>query len=253
MKLVASAIVRNEAHRYLGPWLEHLLDFCDEVCVFDDGSRDGTGEILASYERVEVMTGALDVSLFDIHEGQARQKLLDWTLETEPTHVLAIDADEFVSDGAMLRDVLDRGGKRTTSWAIEMAEVWEIDGECLCVRQDSLWRAHPQPLAWMPSGLRSGDRIADRALASGRVPTGMLTTRPRVTRGVSMLHFGWANQHRRQERFDRYMALDGGEFHQRRHLESIMWPEQQILLQGRPWPDALDPWREQITEVSRRP
>ena len=252
MKLVASVIARNEAGRYLAPFIEHLLDFCDEVRVYDDGSRDGTSEILASYERVETMTGVLDISLFDAHEGKARQTLLDWTLEAEPTHILAIDCDEFVSDGQVLRDVLDRGGQRTTSWSMEMAEVWEIDGECLCVRQDSLWRAHPQPLVWKPIGPRSRYRIADRALASGRVPTGALTARPRLTRGVSMLHFGWANPEARQDRYDRYMRIDAGQFHQRGHLESIMWPEEKILLQGRPWPEALDPWREEITARSCR-
>ncbi len=39
MKLVASAIVRNEADRYLDAWLTHLTTFCDEVRLLDDGKR----------------------------------------------------------------------------------------------------------------------------------------------------------------------------------------------------------------------
>ena len=34
------------------------------------------------------------------------------------------------------------------------------------------------------------------------------------------------------------MRLDGGRFHARSHLESIVWPEDRILTQAMPWPQA---------------
>ena len=79
MKLAAMMMVGpGEQDRYLPLVLAALDRFCD-VIVTEDGH-----------------------DFFD-HEGRARQRLLEKTMAADPSHILAIDADEFVTDGPALR------------------------------------------------------------------------------------------------------------------------------------------------------
>lgn len=236
MKLVASVIVRNELDRYLAPCIDHLLEFCDEVRVLDDASTDGTDEYLQGIDRV-VVARTLGPNFFK-HEGQARQRLLDFTLEGEPTHVLAIDADEFVTDGAAVRTACTR---MRDVFALNMVETWEAHDHGLCVRTDGGWWTHPVNALWRTeTRRRTGPwRIADRALACGRVPTQVNRARGFLV-DAEILHFGWTNEQERRARYDRYAINDGGRFHRSTHLESIMWDCDKVRLQWHEWPAGLD-------------
>lgn len=242
MKLAASLIVRNELGRYLEPCIDHLLEFCDAIYVLDDGSTDGTYEWLTSIPPGRNVNTLGDDHRFFDHEGHARQRLLEWTVMRldPPTHVLAIDADELVSDGAALRKLLEQK-QAARAWSLQMEEVWEADTDGLCVRMDGGWRPHPVPCVWqVPHTVDAGYRIRDRQLACGRVPDPVTRARATST-GLSLLHFGWANETERAARHDRYVQADGGRFHARRHLDSIMWPCDRVDLAGRSWPVSLEP------------
>ncbi len=234
MKLVASLIVRNELGRYLKPCIEHLLDFCDEVCIIDDASTDGTFEWLAKDDRVDVLQ--FPSERFYAHEGQARQALIDATMVLSPTHVLSIDADEFISDGAALRARLEAEPEQPV-WQLNIEEIWTAN-EHLFSREDGGWRTHGVPFLWKapPPGVRWTMR--DRKLACGRVPTQVLTAGRAKPVGVSLLHFGWTDPATRRARYDRYVKNDGGRFHASSHLRSIMWPPARIRLKQRPWPEG---------------
>lgn len=238
MKLVASVIVRNELGRYLEECVGHLLEFCDEVRVLDDASDDGTSEWLTEVHHAALQVRRRDAHGFYEHEGLARQELLEWTLAGEPDYVLAIDADEFVADPSLIRRAM-KGGAPVCSLVME--EVWEVDAaaDCLCVREDGGWRSHPVSVLWAPSA-GGGWRIADRALACGRVPEAVQRARYAAATGTEILHFGWANEAERAARHARYAEHDGGRFHRSAHLDSILWPCEQVDLRGRRWPPALE-------------
>lgn len=248
MKLVASLIVHDELGRYLEPCIASLLEFCDLVCVYDDGSTDGTLPWLLS-QPPSVRVTSDPVSRFYEHEGAARQRLLDWTLAQEPTHVLSIDADEFVTDGAALRAACEAGG---VVWSLDMQEVWALDGDCLCIREDGGWRSHPVPILWAAPGREALPsplwRIQDRQLACGREPLAVRRMGNSVKdSGVDVLHFGWACEAERQARYNRYVVADGGKFHASAHLQSIMWNDRRVDLRGREWPAGLVQQRESVT------
>ena len=248
VNLVASLIVKNELGRYLEPCVEHLQTFCDDITAVDDGSTDGTYEYLQSAGCVVTQLPASD-GFFDGHEGRRRQFLLEWTVEqTRPEWLLAIDADEFISDGAVLRAFCSRPRQVAN---LNMKEVWKAGAE-LSVRVDGGWRPHPCPIMYRPPARLTGRwRIADRALACGREPqiirSMMGRSRPS---GVDILHFGWANQAARKARYDRYVTADGGRYHRNSHLDSIMWPDLDVTLEAEPWPVAVEPWREAILRAA---
>jgi hypothetical protein len=243
VKLVASMIVRNEADRYLLPNLDHLLAFCDEIRVLDDASEE---PYLHYDERVAVLRNS--APLFFAHEGRARQGLLDWTMQGNPTHILAIDADEFVADGQALRAQMEEGGG-TGVWKLKMTEVWGADEDVLKIRWDGDWKPRPIGIAyavpddwWANRQTRRHWRMNDLALACGRTPlyitmVGNRTTTDPVT---EILHFGWAREAERDARYQRYVKHDGGMFHKNRHLESIMWGDDRVETRAMGWPPALD-------------
>jgi glycosyltransferase involved in cell wall biosynthesis len=255
VKLVASMIVKNELGRYLPECVGHLRDFCDLVVVLNDGSTDRTGEWLDDNSDERMVVQHLDPAdgFFAGHEGRKRQALLDFTLKQGPDWVLAIDADEFVSDGAPIRAYLDEPRQ---IGSLEIEEVWKADNAGLMIRIDGGWRPHPIPCLW--SGHireRRGHplQIMDRALSCGREP---LVVRRQFHRarptGASLLHFGWAMESGRRERYERYVTADGGRFHQNAHLDSIMLPDDKIGLVKRHWPSALKNERKLILEVANR-
>lgn len=229
--------MRNERARYLEPCIEHLLAFCDTVVVLDDASTDGTFEWLAElgeYERVAVIQ--FGASRFYVHEGRTRQALLTYTLQHHPTHILNLDADEFVSDGAALRARIGREPD-VPIWSLEIEEVWQA-GESLRVREDGGWRSHSLPVLWRVDPTVTY-RIMDRKLACRRVPTQILRSSSRaVASGVELLHFGWTRESERAARLARYREHDGGRFHANAHLDSIEFADDdpRLQLRERPWP-----------------
>jgi hypothetical protein len=243
MKLVASVVVRNELQRYLMPFIYHLSDFCDEIVVLDDHSTDGGFRQLTGMPEVTLI-GTADEPLFFVHEGRFRNALLEMTLSRKPTHILAIDADEFVTDGQAVRNACAGPGNVFT---LRMEEVWKADENGLQIRVDGGWRQRNVPILYRvpPLPRHRSFKIADRAMACGREPqsVAMQALRGKSTpSGSSILHFGWTREAERDARYQRYVQHDLGKSggHADMHLRSIMWPDDKVTLEPREWPPSLD-------------
>lgn len=237
MKLAASLVVRNERARYLEPCIASLLAFCDLVVVLDDASDDGTREWLVDHPDERLHVALASEPGFFVHEGRTRQRLLDETLKHAPTHILAIDADELVTDGGALVEQVARDPD-VPVWTLPLEEVWKAEPSGLHVREDGGWG---QGLAFVwrvPDDLDPMWRIMQKKLACRRVPPAVFRQRPRMLDDVSLLHFGWADEGARRARHARYTEHDGGRFHTRQHLASILWPDDRCKLRTRPWPEG---------------
>ncbi len=242
MNLVASLIVKDELSRYLRPCIASLLAFVDEIRVLNDHSIDGSDEWLREQDRVTVADSQV-APMFE-HEGAARNALLQWTFQAKPTHVLSIDSDEFVTDGAAIRSACETNASRG-SWSLGLEEVWRADERNLWIRQDGGWKAQERgiPILWQAPRARVGAtgawQIPMRQLACGREPAAVRRVRP-VPSGAGLLHFGWACADDREARYQRYVEHDGGRFHNRAHLDSIMWTDRRVRLAQRRWPEGID-------------
>ena len=270
MKLVASMIVKNEMDRYLPLAVSHLLTYVDEIRVLDDGSTDGTYEFLDGKSAVKVLRN--EGPHFFEHEGQARQKLLDWTFEAQADYVLAIDADEFVGEPKILRAGIESSALPV--YILQLVEAWQVNKGGISIRVDGLWGPRKVPMLYMPPdkapppsaarrrGSRIGTaaadarrawRIADRQLACGREPQAVVAESRRApVLGTHVFHFGWTRKSERQARAERYFEHDGGNFHQNRHLQSILWPDDKVGLKGLPWPEGLRPIAADLMAYSDR-
>ncbi len=247
MKLAASMIIRDEGDRYLKLAVEHLLSFCDEVRIIDDGSPGADLKWLDTQENVFWISNG-GPTFFE-HEGKARQELLEWTLASKPDYVLSIDADEFVGDPQLVRAMCAQGG---AVYSLQMEEVWRVD-ERLHIRIDHQWRPRPCPILWRAPGPADSDiwKIPDVQLACGREPVAVRRTRA-VVSGASVFHFGWACEADRVDRAQRYFEHDGGRFHRDSHLQSILWPDELVTTTAVPWPETLADVRERLLERATR-
>ncbi len=236
MNLVASVIAKNELGRYLQACVASLREFCDHIAVVDDGSTDRTGEWLDDNADDQLVVRHLDAEdgFFASHEGHRRQALLNFTLEQNPEWILAIDADEFVDRWDMVRHFVH--GPRPLG-SLMMQEIWKADERELLIRQDGGWRQHPVPILFRVAASPVWS-IQDRALACGREPEQIRRMKAKPT-GAEILHFGWADETNRAARYQRYVEADGGRFHNRRHLDSILWPDSKVQLSARTWPAGL--------------
>lgn len=255
MKLCASVIIRDELDRYLGPCLEALLEFCDEIRILDDSSSDGWEETLrpgwgAAGARVLVHRHTVEDrnahDSFHLHAA-ARTALMRFTLEGNADYVLAIDADEFVTDGASIRSACEKGPEAVST---VITEVWEACDEILCTREDGGWRQHPIANVWSTARFRGEVlKLTDRGTATGRVPD-IVHRAKAIPSGAATLHFGWSNRADRAERYARYGGPNEG--HASQHVKSIMWPDELVTLKAASWPTLPAGVREQVLERANR-
>ncbi len=236
MHLIAAMPVRNEMGRYLQRSVEHALTYCDEVRALDNGSDDGSAEWLEAQDRVSVQRrDGLGWMEDGGHEGSVRQALLEHTLTGEPTHVLALDADELVPDGAKLRRKL-KARPRQPVWALRVVEAWSTDP--WLIRVDGGWRPRHAPIVYRVPDERGPDWRArtDLRLACPREPVAVgklyRGTGRRTKLPIDLVHLGWANPAERKARAARYFEHDDGQYHRNEHLESILWTDERVQLQG---------------------
>lgn len=251
MKLVGSMMVaEGELGRYIEPCVESMLSYCDEIRAVVDTDCDSKVRQWMSKHATVLCSPTIS---FYGHEGKARQRLLDWTLEADPTHVITLDCDEFVTDGQALRDALSQNGN---VWRMSLEEVWQARPDGIRVRVDGGWGVGSSTVWKVPeASQRRQLQILDRALACGRDPVSIraLGSRfPTLPVDATILHFGWAKESERASRYQRYIDHDSGQFHARAHLESIMWPDNRVSLIEHSWPEGLKDQKDRILDYASK-
>jgi glycosyltransferase involved in cell wall biosynthesis len=210
-------VARNEEDRYLEKFLQRLSTQVDKIIFTDDCSDDDTPEIAAKYAEVY----SNNETLFNKHEGHLRS--LAWSnLEKhakEGDWIVAIDCDEMLyhSSGIPLKDVLDRSSNDVVN--VRFYHMWnEME-----YRVDKLWAPNNSSRIFR---YRENGTFFDKKLACGSEPTYVVSWirqgNYQVHSGLVMKHLGYIRDEDKQAKYDRYMSLDKGEFHNIAHLESIL-------------------------------
>lgn len=106
MTVCALVLVKDEAD-VIGYTIEHLLEQVDHVLVADNGSTDGTRDILASYE--SHLVDIHDDPQVGYYQDEKTTALAMRALELGYDWVMPCDADEYwyAPDGRPIRDFLD--------------------------------------------------------------------------------------------------------------------------------------------------
>lgn len=221
MRLIGNMVARNEADRYLPEVLEHLSGIVDEIVFSDDASTDNTLNIAKQYG-AHTYSSPWDHSMFSENEGQLRQ----WSWANLSQHaqdgdwILAIDADEKLYEtfpGVTVRDLMMSDAFIIN---IKFVHMWSDTH----FRVDKLWKPTNSQRMFR---YRRGAVYRNRRLACGAEPTYVMEmmrfkNNYLVDSGLVMQHLGYVKDEDKRMKYDRYMTLDKGEFHNIDHLTSIM-------------------------------
>lgn len=136
-RLVATVAVRDDA-RFLTGWLRNVAPQVDGVVALDDGSSDGSGDLLAAHPSVlELLRVPRDRATWD--EVANHRALVHAALRHDAAWIVALDADERVEHA--FRDRAERAIRRggalgAHAFRVRIAELWDTP---TTVRVDGLW------------------------------------------------------------------------------------------------------------------
>jgi hypothetical protein len=215
VRIVALMVVGpNETTRYLDRALRLANTWADEIlAVGDRVDLDTRAALTAHHARCQFV----DYGAF--HESMLRNTALalcDQHL-TPGDLVVNLDADEelrTITGSRHITPALERldGGE---AWDVQFWHLWSPDG-----------RYHRVDGAWQPSrGTRiyrhqPGLHLPNRPIAVPPVPPQLQVAPGEPT--LAIAHWGYARPHDRDLKHAYYMRVDGGQYHSRAHLESII-------------------------------
>jgi hypothetical protein len=233
-------VVKDEEERYLQSSLRWASRFLDLIFVYDDISLDNSAGI-AAREGAVVAYRDDSTPTFMENEGLFREgswKAFESKIQpTESDWVLAFDADDFFvgtmtgnppdnQERVALEDYMSFAeyiGK--DSVYLKMNQVWKND-HSVWTRQDGWWAKdrRPQFFRYRPNGTMV--RKAEVTLGTGCWPT-YATKDPLATVSYgSILHYGYAKDEDKQEKYDRYMGKikedKKKQLHSSKHVKSII-------------------------------
>lgn len=228
--IIAQMVGRNESSRFLEPVLKRIKDQVDMIVFTDDCSDDNTAEIAEKYAQVYRNNSPI----FPVHEGKLRstawQNLSNHAAEGD--WIIAIDCDEmlYAASDVNLVDIskiLDQSPYDVVN--VRFYHMWSSTH----YRVDKLWAPNNSSRIFR---FKDGAVFLDRKLACGSEPTYVVNDIRRrnywVNSGLVMQHLGYSLDEDKISKYNRYMNLDKGEFHNIKHIESIIDPNPTLIKWG---------------------
>ena len=208
----------GEAKRYLPQVLDRALLWADQLHVtLDVEAGHSEYDVAKSYAtHVDRATTS-----FQDHEGRFRfeaWRLLELLEPSGEDFIVCLDADEVIVD----HQIMDTAVREYPGHQIlfQFHEMW-TDTQ---FRTDGFWKPYNAGIMFP---YRPGGHFVDRPLACGREPT-YVANLPRSRVVGDILHYGYLKPEDRQYKYDRYMRLDGGKYHDLGHLKSIIAPPELV-------------------------
>jgi glycosyltransferase involved in cell wall biosynthesis len=134
-----NTIVGPDGKTNIERFMESVSRYCDGLVIFDDGSTDGTRDVITSYSgRFELEIPSNKVNTPDL-EGYHRARSLTHCRRLEADWVLAIDPDEVIEKKGELgglRACLHSLDKEVSAVGFYKRELWRSDRY---VRTDTNW------------------------------------------------------------------------------------------------------------------
>lgn len=212
MNLTVASVVRNEADGFLETALDAWQHFADRIVILDDGSTDGTKDVL---DAAGVEWHASDGST---EEWQRRSRL--WNLVRDSEWVLHLDADQTMSSDP-------RPFLRPTQTSFRVFDLWGPDE----YRDDAFWRGHKR--CWwaavhVPSLPARFEAKWPKVVAhSGHIPRNTPGVPHPTPPHCSIIHYGYATPRGREQKYAKYVS-------KREHLTREQWFHAKTIMTHEP-------------------
>ena len=196
--ITVATIVRDERRRFLPSALECWSEFADRIVAVDDGSKDGTHQLLEEHG-CEVYRETFDLWG---NETAARKFLWDKAVK-DSEWVVHIDADMVPANNFI--DALTG-----SLVGFRVYDLWDDERR---YRSDRWWTGHSRPYRPAANVHKHQDAKGvwgDAGIHSGHLPLNvreLLGTVYPVARECSMLHYAYSRPELRRAKYEKYMAV----------------------------------------------
>ena len=225
-RLTSCTLTRNDKDRYLPEVLENLSKFVDSMIILDDCSDDGTWEWLVDCNVKHLYSNKLaiyrmDEPTFYSNELKIRKRMWDLTKEhMNPgmfrEFIIINDSDEIIpeQDHYKVKEFID--DPNSVVAISDLFNMWSEDE----YRVDGAWA--PINSKRRLFAYRDSDEwLYERAFACGEVPKYVYDSSCRQT-GIRIKHLAYSKEEDRIRKHKIYMEVDGGKYHAKWHLDSII-------------------------------
>jgi glycosyltransferase involved in cell wall biosynthesis len=224
-KLVCLLPVRN-GELDLPDYFASVERFADGIIALDDGSTDGTRELLERHPLViRVLTSPPRSDYQGWDDAGNRNRLLEAAAELEPEWILSLDADERIpgDDAAALREFVENESLPGCAYGFQVFRMW----------QDM---SHHEPAGlWVYRlfAFEPGQRFPDQRLHFVPIPTSI----PRalwLRTTVRIQHLGSVTEQRRLDRYEKYRQADPDNEFQHSYRDLLTTPADINVWPSRP-------------------
>lgn len=209
MKILGLSFVHNAEADVQGA-LDSMAVDCDEVCVVDDRSTDGTGEILRQHDAVSnvfTIDPTISPNLWHFSESRLLALLYRMADLSQPDWIVMISGDERLIAAGGIRETLAIADSETAGFQTHLISTWAdpdypfmvpIMGQARSLVQ-RIWRYSP---GLVPGTKRLHNRYSPVNISD--------FGRAEFLSDISIEHTGWSSLAERIDRVDSYSALDPG-------------------------------------------
>lgn len=224
--LIAGMICKNEFSRYLKEVVFNLLDFVDKLIILDDKSDDETYEWLKFIQTIDIKAKKkiilyqMPKSVFRTDEYLIRTTL--WqkikNISKNGDWILINDADEIIEQKYHNKILnLISSNNKFTSVGMRLYNMWSETE----YRDDGAWSPKVDIKRRLFKFKPKDTWLYDRKFACGEVPRYVFQENLFIS-DIRLKHLAYMKEVDRIRKHKIYMEIDGGKFHAKYHLESII-------------------------------
>lgn len=204
MTTAICSLIRNEKDRFLEAVLPVWQQLSDILILLDDGSTDGTSEVLEAYPGEKLLRRREAEDAAWGSESEARQELWSMAQSSNVDWLFFLDAD--MIPGSDPRTFFSESVDGVSFW---LYDLWST--KPLRYRFDGQWQGHNWPRVWAVKNPKGGfvPEWNPRGVHCGHLPTNLkleIVVTPPPPAGA-LLHYAYSSEDLRVKKWKQYQQV----------------------------------------------